>query len=169
MTDIWDAGDKVYLGSADPLYRGNLNTMVMWKGLTFNVSFYYYWGGKTYNQTLIDRVEVPLSTVRTSNVERRVLEDRWMQPGDKTFFKAFSDEETNASSRFVMDDNVLELSSISLEYRWDSEWVQRTTRLQSITFGVNMNDLFHWSSIKQERGTSYPFARNLQASIRFLF
>lgn len=169
MTDIWDAGDKVYLGSADPLYRGNLNTMVMWKGLTFNVSFYYYWGGKTYNQTLIDRVEVPLRTVRTSNVDRRVLEDRWMQPGDKTFFKAFSEEETNASSRFVMDDNVLELSSISLEYRWDSEWVQRTTRLQSITFGVNMNDLFHWSSIKQERGTSYPFARNLQASIRFLF
>ena len=169
MTDIWDAGDKVYLGSADPLYRGNLNTMVMWKGLTFNVSFYYYWGGKTYNQTLIDRVEVPLRTVRTSNVDRRVLEDRWMQPGDKTFFKAFSEEETNASSRFVMDDNVLELSSISLEYRWDSEWVQRTTRLQSITFGVNMNDLFHWSSTKQERGTSYPFARNLQASIRFLF
>ena len=169
MTDIWDAGDKVYLGSADPLYRGNLNTMVMWKELTFNVSFYYYWGGKTYNQTLIDRVEVPLRTVRTSNVDRRVLEDRWMQPGDKTFFKAFSEEETNASSRFVMDDNVLELSSISLEYRWDSEWVQRTTHLQSITFGVNMNDLFHWSSIKQERGTSYPFARNLQASIRFLF
>ena len=36
-------------------------------------------------------------------------------------------------------------------------------------FGVNMNDLFHWGSIKQERGIDYPFARNLQASIRFLF
>ena len=169
MTDTWNAGDKVYLGTGDDPYRGNLNSMLMWKGLTFNVSFSYYWGGKEYNQTLIDRVEVPITDLTISNVDRRVYEDRWMQPGDKTFFKGFSDEETRASSRFVMDDNVLELSSVSLEYRWASEWLRKTTHLQSITFGVNMNDLFHWSSIKQERGINTPFARNLQGSIRFLF
>ena len=27
ITDSWKASDKVYCGSADPLYRGNLNTM----------------------------------------------------------------------------------------------------------------------------------------------
>lgn len=169
ITDTWAAGDKVYLGSADPLYRGNLNTMVRWKGLTFNASFNYYWGGKVYNQTLIDRVEVTLNDLTTSNVDRRVYEDRWMQPGDKTFFKGFSNEETRATSRFVMDDNTLELSSMSLEYRWDNQWLRNMTHLQSITFGVNINNLFYWSSVKQERGIDYPFARNLQGSIRFLF
>ena len=169
ITDEWKPGDKVYLGSADPLYRGNLNAMVVWKGLTFNVGFYYYWGGKTYNQTLVDRVEVTASSLTTSNVDRRVYEDRWMQPGDVTFFKGFNEEETRATSRFVMADNVLELSSMSLQYCWDSDWVKKCIRAQSVTFSVNMNDLFHWGSIKQERGTDYPFARNIQGSIRFLF
>ena len=168
-TDVWAAGDKVFLGSQDPLYRGNLNAMVMWKGLTFNLGFYYYWGGKVYNQTLVDRVEVKISDLQTMNVDRRVYEDRWMKPGDVTFFKGFDEVETRASSRFVMPDNVLELSSVSLQYRWDSKWVHKYTGAQSITFGLNMNDLFHWSSTKLERGTDYPFARNLQASIRLLF
>ena len=81
----------------------------------------------------------------------------------------FSNEETRATSRFVMDDNTLELSSMSLEYRWDNQWLRNMTHLQSITFGININNLFYWSSVKQERGIDYPFARNLQGSIRFLF
>ena len=169
ITDEWKAGDKVFIGQADPRYRGNLNAMVTWKGLTFNMGLYYYWGGYTYNQTLIDRIEVTYSDLRTSNVDKRVYEDRWMNPGDVTFFKGFSDEETRATFRFVMKDNVLELSTVSLQYRWDSEWVHKNLGAQSITFGVNMNDLFHWGSINQERGIDYPFARNLQGSIRFLF
>ena len=169
VTDTWRAGDKVFCGQTDPRYRGNLNAMVMWKGLTFNMGFYYYWGGYAYNQTLVDRVEISLNDLTTSNADRRVYTERWMKPGDVAFFKGFSNEETRASSRFVVKDNVLEMSSVSLQYRWDSEWVRRTLGVQSITFGVNMNDLFHWGSIKQERGTDYPFARNMQGSIRFLF
>ena len=165
----WKAGDKVYLGSSDPLYRGNFSTMAMWKGFTLNVSFGYYWGGKTYNQTLIDRVEVTTNQLTTSNVDRRVYTDRWMKPGDVTFFKGFSNETTQATSRFVMDDNVLELQSVSLQYRWDSEWIRRHAGVQSITFGLNMSDLFHWGSINMERGTSYPYARNIQGSVKFLF
>lgn len=92
-----------------------------------------------------------------------------MNPGDVKFFKGFSDSATRASSRFVMPDNVLELSSVSLQYRWDTPWIRKYTGTQSITFGVNMNDLFHWGSTKFERGTDYPFARNIQANIRFLF
>ena len=169
ITDTWKAGDKVFLGSSDPLYRGNLSTMVMWRGFTFNMSFGYYWGGKTYNQTLLDRVEVPLNDLTEMNVDRRVGTDRWMNPGDVTFFKGFDNQETRATSRFVMRDNVLELQSVSLQYRWDSEWIRRRARVQSITFGVNMSDLFHWGSIAMERGTSYPYSRNIQGSVKFLF
>lgn len=168
ITDTWKAGDKVYLGPGYQPYRGNFSTMVMWKGLTLNVAFNYYWGGKTYNSTLVDRVEITTYELRESNADRRVGTDRWLKPGDVTFFKGFSDDDTQASSRFVMDDNVLELSSVSLQYRWNSEWI-RKQGLQSITFGLNMSDLFHWGSIKMERGTGYPYARNIQGSIKFLF
>lgn len=168
-TEDWSAGDKMYLGSRDPLYRGNLNTMLMWKGWTLNVSFGYYWGGKVYNQTLIDRVEVTTSKLQTSNVDRRVYSDRWQKPGDVVFFKGFSNTATRASSRFVMNDNVFQLQSASLQYRWDNDWVRRYTRAASITFGVNMSDLFHWSSTRIERGIDYPFARNIQGSIKIMF
>ena len=169
ITDVWKAGDKVYLGSSDPLYRGNFGTMLTWKGFTLNVSFGYYWGGKTYNETLLNRVEVTTNKITTSNVDKRVYTSRWMKPGDVTFFKGFSNETTRATSRFVMDDDVLELQSVSLQYKWDNEWIRNKTGAKSITFGVNMSDLFHWSTIKMERGTSYPYARNIQGSIKFLF
>lgn len=80
-TDIWKASDKVYVGQADPRYRGIANTMFMWKGLTVNVSASFYWGGKRYNSTIIDRVEVGRTTLMAQNVDARALYDRWQKPG----------------------------------------------------------------------------------------
>lgn len=169
VTDTWKAGDKVFCGQADPKYRGNFSSILRWKDITFNATFSYYWGGKTYNQTLVDRVEVTSSQLMRQNVDRRVYEDRWMKPGDVTFFKGFSNGETRATSRFVMDDNVLELASLSLQYRWHTDWIKNLLKVQSVTFGINTSNLFHWGSIKQERGTGYPYARNIQGSIKLLF
>lgn len=169
VSDTWKAGDKVYCGQSDPRYRGNLNMTLMWKGLTFNMGFYYYWGGKVYNSTLVSRVEVTTNSLMTSNVDRRVYTERWKEPGDVAFFKGFSNDGTRASSRFVMTDKVLEMSSVSLQYRWDTDWVRKYLGATSVNFSVNMNELFHWGTVKQERGTGYPFARNIQGSISFLF
>lgn len=169
VTDTWKAGDKVYCGQADPKYRGNFSNVIRYKNWTLNFTFSYYWGGYTYNSTLVDKVEVSIYDIQKQNVDRRALTERWMKPGDVTFFKGYSTESTRATSRFVMEDNVLELSSASLQYRWDSKWLRNTMKMQSITFGINASDLFHWGSIKQERGTSYPYARNIQGSVKFLF
>ena len=168
-TDIWKASDKVYVGQADPRYRGIANTMFMWKGLTVNVSASFYWGGKRYNSTIIDRVEVGRTTLMAQNVDARALYDRWQKPGDIVPFRKYDDSSTRATSRFVMDDKVFEIQSVGLQYKWDSAWVKKYMRATSVTFGVNMSDLWHFSTIKMERGTSYPFARNIQGSIKFLF
>ena len=169
ITDTWKPSDKVYLGSKDQKYRGNGSIMFMWKGLTVNVACSYYWGGKVYNETLLNKVEVTKNTLSTQNVDARVLKSRRFQAGDVTFFKQLSNTQTRATSRFVMDDNVFEISSIGVQYRWDTPWIQKYTRATSITFGVNMSDILHLSSIKMERGTSYPYARNIQGYIKFLF
>jgi len=169
VTDTWKASDKVYQGSSDPSYRGIANTMLQWKGFTLNMSFGYYWGGKRYNSTLLNRVEVSIDEIRAKNVDERVLTQRWTKPGDIVFFKRISETATRASSRFVMDDNVLELQSVSLEYKWQNEWLKKWTRIQTLTFGLNMSDLWHTGSIKMERGISYPYARTIQGHVKFLF
>ena len=169
FTDVWKESNKVYCGSADPKYRGNLNTMVQWKDFTLNASFGYYWGGKMYNSTLRDRVEVTLNTIAQRNVDERVLTSRWYQEGDVVFFRRLGATTSKASSRYVMDNNVLELQSVSLQYKLHNDWLRNNFKLQSAIFAVNMNDLIHWGTIRMERGTSYPFARNIQASVKLLF
>ena len=169
VTSTWNAADKVFLGSSQPLYRGNFRTMVMWNNFTLNVSFGYHWGGKMYNSTLRDRVEVSTERIAKTNVDKRVLSDRWMNPGDNTFFRGFTYNDTRATSRYVFDDRMLTLQSVSLQYRWNNDWLQRNSGLESILFAMNINDLFYWSSVKYERGTNYPYARNIQGSVTFTF
>lgn len=169
ITDTWKAKDKVYCGSADPKYRGILNTMFQWGDFTVNASFGYYWGGKIYNSTLRDRVEVGLYSIENQNVDERVLSQRWYEAGDVVFFPKLSNYSTKASSRYVMDNNVLELQTVSLQYKLKSNYLARTFKLNSLILGMNFNDLIHWGTVKMERGTSYPYARNIQASVKLLF
>lgn len=171
LTNTWSAGDKVYLGTTDQPWRGNFRTMVMWRNFTLNLSFGYHWGGKTYNSTLRDRVEVSRQTIGRQNVDERVLSSRWMQPGDVTFFRNFNDLTINnhATSRYVFNDRLLELQSASLQYRWNTQWLKHYTGLESVVFAVNASDLLYWSSVKRERGTTYPYARNIQGSVTITF
>ena len=68
-----------------------------------------------------------------------------------------------------MDNNVLELQTVSLQYKLKSNYLARTFKLNSLILGMNFNDLIHWGTVKMERGTSYPYARNIQASVKLLF
>ena len=65
-----------------------------------------------------------------------------MQPGDNTFFRNFKDltSDMKATSRYVFNDRVLELQSVSLQYRWNTNWLRNMTKLESIVFAINAND-----------------------------
>ncbi len=169
ITETWHPNAKVYCGVRDPLYNGNISSMLRYKNFTLNLTFGYHWGGQVYNQTLLDKVEITINTLATQNADHRVLSDRWSNPGDITFFKAFSNNTTHATSRFVMDDNVFELQSASLQYKIDESKFLKKHNIQNITFSMNMSDLFYLSSVKRERGTSYPFARRAGISILVIF
>jgi TonB-linked SusC/RagA family outer membrane protein len=169
ITETFHHSAKVYCGARDPLYRGNLTSMVRYKGFSLNLSFGYHWGGQQVNNTLKNRVEIPINTLATKNADRRVLSERWYKPGDLTFFKAFSNTVTRETSRFVMDDNVFELQSVTLQYRIDRARFPGNYNMPSLLFSVNASDLFYFSTIKRERGTSYPFARRAGASVSLIF
>lgn len=165
MTYIWNATDKVFIGGRDPKFRGNFNTRIFWNNLSLSVSCGYHWGGVTYNSTLLNRVEVTTNQIKQRNVDSRVLYDRWMKPGDHVAFKKPETDRTRSSSRFIVKDREFSINNISLQYKWDDKIV-KSLGLQTITFGFNMSNIARFSSVKIERGTSYPFAYNIQGSIR---
>jgi len=169
LTDTWEPSAKIYCGVSDPLFRGNLNSMLRYRNFTLNLSFGYHWGGQVYNQTLINKVEVTINALGLNNVDRRVYSERWSKPGDVTFYKGFSNSSTRATSRFVMDDNVFELQSASLQYRLDKGSMLKKLKLQSLTLEANTSDIFYISSVKRERGISYPFARRAGISVSVTF
>jgi len=79
--------------------------------------------------------------------------------------------ETKATSRFVMDENVLQGSSLSLYYRMDRNNTPFLKRVgvNSARLAFNMEDFFYLSTVKRERGTSYPFSRQFIFSLNVGF
>ena len=172
VTGVWSASDQIPCGNTEPFMEGNINSSFSYKGWGLNLSFNYKFGGQTYNSTLIQKVE---NADLLNNADRRVMESRWKKPGDKASFKALTNAingtETKASSRFVMDENVLRFSSLTLTYRMDetnAAFIKKSI-FSSITMNLGMEDLFYWSTVKQERGLDYPFARQFSFSLKVAF
>lgn len=168
ITNQWHPSDKIYLGSEEPLFRGNLSTLITYKNLSLNLSFGFHWGGMLYNSTLLNRIEVQQSQIGKNNLDKRAYEDRWIKAGDIARYKKVSNVRTRATSRFVMRDNAFELQSASLQYRWNSKVLEKA-KIEAINFSLNMSDIFYFSTVKQERGLDYPFARRVGLTIALLF
>ena len=168
LTNTWSSKDKVYCGVADPKFIGNISSLLSYKDFSLNLSFAYYWGGQQYNNTLINRVEVTEGQLGT-NLDRRVLSERWFQPGDITFFKGIGSNKTKASSRFVMYDNVFQLQTASIKYNFSTKYLKEKWNIQAANISMNMNDIFYLSSIKRERGIDYPFARRVSFTLSVMF
>ncbi|MDR1951392.1 MAG: SusC/RagA family TonB-linked outer membrane protein [Bacteroidales bacterium] len=169
----WLPSDKVYAGVQEPAYRGILSSMFRWQNLSVNFSFACHWGGIVYNSTLIDRVEVSRRSIAGQNVDRRVLTDRWSQPGDIAAFKKIpaaneTDVPTRGSTRFVMNSRVFQMQTASIEYRFEQQWL-RNAGIQNARLSMNMSDIFYLSSVKRERGLDYPFARRIGVALTLTF
>lgn len=166
-TYTWHADSRRSAGNSEAKYRGNISTILTWKDLSLSMSFAYQWGGQQYNSTLKNRVEISYDEAYY-NVDRRVYEQRWMNPGDHAYYPKFSYESTKSSSRFVQDDNVFQLQTVALNYTNTSKWL-RKMHIESFNIAINASDIFYVSTIKRERGTAYPFARHMSMSFGFQF
>ncbi len=172
MTGEWNAADLVAYGNTEPDWQGNINSSFTYKGFGVNVNFAYKFGGQAYNQTLVDKVE---NADLMYNADKRVLDLRWDEVGVAARYKGLSrgvnGSETKASSRFVMDENTFRMGTLSLSYRMDKTNTRYIDRwgLSSVKVAFNMEDLFYISSIKRERGLSYPFARQFSFSLNVAF
>ena len=164
LTYEWDAADKVLCGDTEPDVYGNISTNLYWKGWNLNAIFQYSVGGDVYNSTLSSRVE---GVNPATNADRRVLNDRWTTPGQHALYRNIRDYgQTYISTRFVQRDNYLDFTSLSLSYDFPKKWIQ-PYKISTLRLSFYANDLFHLSTVKQERGLDYPFARSFVFGLNF--
>lgn len=157
ITYTWDATDKVICGDSEPKVFGNVGTNLYWKGWNLNMVFKYDLGADYYNSTLAERVE---GANPRYNADRRVLNNRWKEPGQHALYKNIKEYTTTyISSRFVQKENTLQLTSLSLSYDLNREWI-RKFGLNTMRLSFYMNDAFRASTVKNERGLDYPFQRS---------
>ncbi len=165
-TFIYDYKDKVVVGDTEPKVNGNIVNNFSWKGFSLYAVLAYRWGGKSYNSTLATKVE---GANPTYNADRRVLYDRWKEPGDIATYRRIDDNSSvYQSSRFVQKNNSLTMSNLSLTYTVPTEWISRWG-LEYLKIYASTTDLFRITSIKQERGTSYPYAHSFSLGINLRF
>ena len=160
--------DYIIAGDSNPKVHGTFGFNGEYKGIGLSLLFSYQLGGDYYNQTLVDRVE---NVNIANNVDRRVFSDTWNAPGDHALYKHISSTPTTtyASTRFIQRNNMLDLTSLSAYYDFKyCSWLQRI-KLERLRLTFYMNDVFHLSTVKAERGLNYPYAHTFSFSLTATF
>ena len=164
----YDTDDKAVVGDSNPKYHGNFGFNGEYKGFGASCSFSYRFGGDYYNQTLVNRVE---NVDIAYNVDRRVLNNTWNTIGDIATFKKIGTTATTTypTSRFVEKNNELRFASFSCYYDFKyMSWLKKS-KVERLKLSFYMNDIFRVSTVKTERGTDYPYARNFSFSLTATF
>lgn len=176
-TYTYRVSDQVVCGDKLPDFQGTAGFMFSYKGIELNATFRFQYGAQMYNQTLVDKVE---NASLKGNVDKRVYDGRWRNPGDLKPYKTlgnrwvaeeneYKDEKTQVTSRFVQDRNELSLSSLRVGYDfWKHNFIKKVA-MERLRIEFYMNDVFMLSSIKTERGTAYPFARSFNFAVQATF
>lgn len=166
LTTEWDSKDQVVCGDAMPKASGSFGLNLDIRGWFLNTSFYYQLGGQTYNQTLVDRVE---NANVSLNVDKRIYDSVWRQPGDKVSFAYHAGKTTKPSSRFVQDLDELRLSTLNMGYDFRHNQFVRRWGLERLKVSFYMDDVFRLSTVKREMGLTYPFSRTYSISVQATF
>ena len=184
-TYIWRDTDRVPCGVSVPLYRGTVGITGEYKGIGISITGRYLGGGQMYNSTLVNMVE---NADISQNFDRRVLAERWNHVGHHAFFKRYKSNTpydlrngiywyskdgwrqppTQSTSRFVQDQKEFDISSISVYYDFKREWIAKIG-FERLRLTALMNEVTKISSIKIERGTTYPFSRTLTFQLSATF
>jgi TonB-linked SusC/RagA family outer membrane protein len=170
-TFVWDTADQVVIGDTNPILSGSIGFNAGYQGFTLTTACNYKFGGDLYNTTLVDRVE---NVTGYDNLDRRIL-DSWRNVGDVVQYRAlqvgsgYSMNYTKPTSRFVEKDNEFYISSVNLGYEFYQKAWMKKVKLDRLKLSFSMTELVRMSSVKIERGLSYPFARTFTFSLQTTF
>ena len=163
----YDEKERVAVGNTNPILQGSWMNTIRYKGFSVSIATSYTFGADYYNSTLQNKVE---NINAEYNVDRRVFTDRWKQPGDHTRFLGIGTSTSTSmySERFVEKRNELYISSIQVMYDFAPKAITRLG-LRKLAVGFGLSDIAHISTVKFERGTSYPYCRGINLIFRPTF
>ncbi len=168
-TFSYNYDDEVVVGDSRPDIEGVFGNSFYWKGFSCSLYMRYSLGADAFNNSLYEKVENISSSGLIQNQDKRALYDRWQKPGDIAKFKGISlTDNTRISSRFVQPNDYLTIESVRVGYEMPQEWMKRIG-FSGMTLSAYMNDIARFSTIKDERGISYPFARSVSFSVSVNF
>ncbi|WEK34928.1 MAG: SusC/RagA family TonB-linked outer membrane protein [Candidatus Pseudobacter hemicellulosilyticus] len=186
QTYVWNVDDAVAMGDMQPKLNLTFTNNFQYKWIRLNFAVRVQTGAVLYNNTLVDKLE---NADLTMNMDRRALSDRWQTPGVPADYKGLTDLEgytrtsdpTAVTSRFVQKANTIEITGISLDPGALLErYITKYTNLlinklnaktddvlksNMVSVRFYMNNAFTITSLKRERGTSYPFNRTYSLNI----
>ena len=105
-----------------------------------------------------------VAQIQDNSISTKNYELTTVQYGTHNFAEIYANSTTNLSTLQLGDYNYLNFSSLSLGYDFKREQISKL-KLRSLGLRFNMNDICRWSTIKEERGTSYPFSRSFSFSL----
>lgn len=166
VTYTWDTRDQQIVGNGEETLFGTLGSTFNFRGLSVQIIGNYSLGMDVYNQTLMDKIENNSPFI---NADKRVLQERWREPGDVSKYKAIDDQSvTQISSRFVQRESFLRLSAININYTFDKRALRRY-KLERLRLNFSMNDALRLSTVRMERGISFPYAREYNFGVMIQF
>lgn len=176
FTFDYNNNDEVVIGNSEAKFEGTFGTNLYYKGFSLSAHFRFRLGADYFNRELYERIENITGSDRYKyNQDKRALYDRWQNPGDIAQYRSIrSSINSNQgayplTSRYLQQENTLSGESISVGYEFrDQMWLQQAN-LSTLTLRMNMNDIFRSSSVRAERGISYPFARTISFSMNVTF
>ena len=150
----FDQSQRVVVGDRMPKVDGRISTSFIWKNLSVYAGFTLRLGGQKYNETYRNKVE---NVNLYNNVDKRVFTGRWSKPGDNAIYYGLRENNTYMTDRYIQDESTLSCNNLSLTYNFPNKLTKKWG-FERLSVNASISNLFYISTVKQERGTSYPYA-----------
>lgn len=175
LTTEFREQDKVMIGkSYIAPWQGGFGTTLSWRGITLSAQFAWVADRWMFNN---DRFfEESNGLYSTYNQSRRLLYDRWKQPGDITDIPRYG-VTPQMDSRFLEDASFLRLKNLMLSYALPSKLLHRSKFFSSARIYLQAQNLFTFTAFSgiDPEGSSnvykaqYPMSRQYSVGIDLSF
>jgi hypothetical protein len=175
ITTEFNEGDKVMVGkNYIAPWQGGFGTTLSWRGLTLSAQFAWVADRWMINN---DRFFEESNGLYSSyNQSRRLLYERWKQPGDITDIPRYG-VTPQIDSRFLEDASFLRLKNVMLSYSLPQQLLRKSNFFSAIRIYVQAQNLFtatKFSGIDPESSSNaykaqYPMSRQYSVGVDISF
>ncbi|MCF0196367.1 MAG: hypothetical protein HUK03_03870 [Bacteroidaceae bacterium] len=165
ITNVYNENDKVMVGKQyEAPWQGGFGTSLEWRGLKLTAHFSWVADRWMINN---DRYfEEGNGLFDTYNQSRRLLYDRWKQPGDVTDIPRHG-VTPQFDTRLLENASFMRLKNLMLSYTFPKEWMAKTrvlTGLRVFAQGQNLFTITNFSGVDPESSSNnyaaqYPMSR----------